>query len=53
MEEHDTWENAEDINSDTGPHLLQDRDDDFDLKEDFYRRHPDAPKRTDPPAARA
>jgi len=52
-EEHDTWENAKDIDSDTRPRLLQDRDDDFDLEEDFYRRHLDAPKRTDPPATRA
>jgi hypothetical protein len=35
-EEHDTWENADDIDSDTGPQLLQDGDDDFDLEEDFY-----------------
>ena len=52
-EEHDTWENAEDIDSDAGPRLIQDGDDDFDLEEDFYHRHPDAPKRTDPLAARA
>jgi len=52
-EEHDTWENAEDIDSDAGPRLLQDGDNNFDLEEDFYRRHPDAPKRTDPLAARA
>jgi hypothetical protein len=42
-EEHDTWENAEDIDSDDGPRLLQEGDEDFDLEEDFYRRHPDAP----------
>jgi hypothetical protein len=52
-EEHDTWENADDIDSDTGPRLLQEGDDDFDLEEDFYQRHPDAPRHTDPPAARA
>jgi hypothetical protein len=52
-EEHDTWENADNIDSDTGPQLLQDGDDNFDLEEDFYQRHPDAPKCTDPPAAHA
>jgi hypothetical protein len=52
-QEHDTWENANDINSDTGPRLLQDRDDDFNLEEDFYQRHPDAPRCTNPPATHA
>jgi hypothetical protein len=49
MEEHDTWENAEDINLDNGPQLLQEGDKDFNLEEDFYQRHPDAPQWTDPP----
>jgi hypothetical protein len=35
-EEHDTWENTEDIDSDDGPRLLQEGDKDFDLEEDFY-----------------
>ena len=47
-EEHDTWENAEDIDSSDGPRLLEEGDEDFDLEDDFYRRHPNAPKRTDP-----
>ena len=47
-EEHNTWENAEDINSDDGLRLLQDEDEDFNLEEDFYRQHLNAPKRTDP-----
>ena len=47
----DTWEDADGIDSDDGPQVLGEDDDDFDLEEDFYRRHPDAPKRTDPPAA--
>ena len=50
-EEHDTWEDADSINSDDGPWVLGEDDDDFDLEEDFYCRHPDAPKRTNPPAA--
>jgi len=50
--EHDTWENTDDIDSDEGPRLLQEDDDDFDLEEDFYKRHPDAPRRTDPPNMR-
>jgi len=48
LKEHDTWENADDINSDEGPHLLQEDNDDFDLEEDFYKRHPDVPQQTDP-----
>jgi hypothetical protein len=32
---------------------LQDGDEDFDLEEDFYRRHPHTPRRTDPPSIRA
>jgi hypothetical protein len=39
MEEHNTWENADDIDSDTGPQLLQDRDNNFNLEEDFYHTH--------------
>ena len=50
-EEHDTWEDVDGINSDNGPWVLQEEDNDFNLEEDFYHRHPDAPKRTDPPAA--
>jgi hypothetical protein len=51
-EEHDTWEDADDIDSDEGPQILQEGDEDLDLEVDFYRRHPDTAKRTDPPAAR-
>ena len=39
------------IDSDDGPQVLGEDDDDSNLKEDFYCRHPDALKRTDPPAA--
>jgi hypothetical protein len=49
--EHDTWENMEDIDSDDGSCLLDAGDDDFNLEEDFYWRHPDAPRKTDPPEA--
>ena len=52
LEEHDTGEDADGIDSDDGPRVLGEDDDDFDLEEDFYRKHPDAPRRTDPPAAR-
>ena len=51
-EEHDTWEDTDGIDSDDGPQVLGEDNDDFDLEEDFYRRHPDTPRRTDPPAAR-
>ena len=50
-EEHNTWEDADSIDSDNGPWVLGEDDFDFDLEEDFYHRHPDTPKRTDPPAA--
>ena len=50
--EHDTWEDADDIDSNDGPRVLGEDNDNFDLEEDFYHRHPDTPKRTDPPAAR-
>jgi hypothetical protein len=50
-EEHDTWENADNIDSDEGPQILDEGDEDLDLEVDFYRRHPDAARRTDPPAA--
>jgi hypothetical protein len=50
-EEHDTWENADDIDSDKGPQILDEGDEDLDLEVDFYRQHPDAAKWTDPPAA--
>jgi hypothetical protein len=36
-EEHDTWENADDINSDEGPQILDEGDEDLDLEVDFYR----------------
>ena len=49
MEEHNTWEDADSIDSDDGPCILGEDDNDFDLEEDFYCRHPDALKRTDPP----
>jgi hypothetical protein len=51
-EEHDTWENTDDIDSDDGPQVLEDGDKDLDLEIDFYRWHPDAARRTNPPAAR-
>ena len=51
-EEHDTWEDADGIDSDDGPQVLGEDNNDFDLEEDFYCRHPDAPRRTDPPTAR-
>ena len=51
-EEHDTWENTDNINSDAGPHMLEDGDDNLDLEEEFYRHHPDAPRRTDAPSQR-
>ena len=47
LEEHDTWENADDIDSDDGPQMLEEGDKDLDLEEDFYRQHPEAPHRTD------
>jgi hypothetical protein len=50
-EEHDTWENADDIDSDEGPQILDEGSEDLDLEVDFYWRHPDAAKWTDPPAA--
>jgi hypothetical protein len=50
-EEHDTWENTDDIDSNKGPQILDEGDEDLDLEVDFYRRHPNAAKRTDPPAA--
>ena len=52
-EEHDTWENTDDIDLSKGPRLLEEGDEDFDLEEDFYHKHPDAPRRTNPPNARA
>jgi hypothetical protein len=51
-EEHDTWENTDDIDSDEGPQILGEGDEDLDLEVDFYRRHPNAAKWTNPPAAR-
>ena len=36
-EEHDTWEDANDIDSDNGPQMLEEGDEDLDLEEDFYR----------------
>ena len=36
LEEHDTWENADDIDSGDGPWTLEEGDKDFDLEEDFY-----------------
>ena len=50
-EEHNTWEDTDGIDSDDGPQVLGEDDDDFNLEEDFYHRHPDTLKRTDPPAA--
>ena len=46
-EEHNTWENADDIDSDDGPHMLEDGDNDLDLEEEFYHQHPDTPHQTD------
>ena len=37
LEEHDTWENADDIDSDDGPQMPEEGDKDLDLEEDFYR----------------
>ena len=45
-EEHDIWENADNINSNDGPHMLEDGDNDLDLKEEFYCQHPDTPCQT-------
>ena len=42
-EEHNTWEDTNDIDSDDGPHLLEVGDDNLDLEEEFYHLHPDAP----------
>ena len=50
-EEHDTWEDMDGIDSNNGPCILGEENDNFDLEEDFYCRYPDTPKRTDPPAA--
>jgi hypothetical protein len=41
-EEHDTWENADNIDSDDSPQVLEEGDKDLDLEEDFYQQHPDA-----------
>jgi hypothetical protein len=35
-EEHNTWENADDNNSDDGPQVLEEGNEDLDLKVDFY-----------------
>ena len=35
-EEHDTWEDADSINSDDSPQVLGEDNDNFDLEEDFY-----------------
>jgi hypothetical protein len=51
-EEHDTWENADNIDSDDRPQVLEDGDKDIDLEVDFYQRHPNTARWTDPPAAR-
>jgi hypothetical protein len=50
--EHNTWENADDIDSNEGPQILEEGDEDLDLEVDFYWRHPDAARWTDPPATR-
>ena len=52
-EDDDTWEDADDINSGNGPRLLEEGDEDLDLEEDFYCRHLDAPRQTDPLTARS
>ena len=52
-EEDDTWEDTDDIDLGEAPRVLEEGDEDFDLEEDFYRRHPDAPRRTDAPAAQS
>jgi hypothetical protein len=51
-EEHDTWENTDDIDSDDGPQVLEDGNEDLNLKVDLYQQHPDTAKQTDLPAAR-
>ena len=52
-EDDDTWEDADDIDSGDSPQVLEEGDDDFDMEEDFYSRHLDAPRRTDLPTARS
>ena len=41
---NDTWEDTNDIDSGNRPQVLEKGDDDFDLEEDFYCRHSDAPR---------
>jgi hypothetical protein len=36
LEEHDTWENTDDIDSDEGPQILDEGNKDLDLEVDFY-----------------
>ena len=42
-EEHDTWENTDNIDSDNRPCMLEDGDNNLDLEEEFYHQHPDTP----------
>ena len=49
-EEDNTWEDADNIDLGDAPWMLEEGDEDFNL-EDFYRRHLDAPRRTNTPAA--
>jgi len=48
-EEHNTWENVDNIDSGNRPQTLEEGDKDLDLKEDFYQWHPDAPCCTEAP----
>ena len=45
-----TWEPREQIEKDSeqSKQELGEDEDDFDMEEDFYNKHPDAPKHTDP-----
>jgi len=46
-----TWESHTRLNKDaakTNQQYLQPGDDDFDMEEDFYKKHPEAPHHDDP-----
>ena len=46
-----TWENRDSLNEDaakTNDQYLRPGDDDFDMEQEFYERHPDAPHHGDP-----
>jgi hypothetical protein len=50
-----TWESRDQIEKDTkdSKQELGEDDDDFDMEEDFYSKHPDAPHHTDPVSERS